>query len=252
MSHFKPSIICGHIKTPKIWLIDMDDTLYSASANMFRQIDSAMTQYIQNVLKSDYDCANALRMKYWQTYGVTYFGLWKHHGIDPHTFLTTTHKFIDTTNVNTTGDLKKALSQLPGKKILFTNAPDCFADKILEQLDLTHFFDAQYRAEDMKVFGHWRPKPSAQMFRKILTIYKVKPQEVCLIDDGLNNLRTAKSVGLQTVLCKGWHHHGLSTARTISYVDGQISHIRDIPRILYKSKAVERKHKRPVFLDPFN
>ena len=251
MSHFKPSIISGHIKTPKIWLIDMDDTLYSASANMFNQIDTSMTDYIHRHMGLSKEEANELRMRYWLRYGVTYYGLWKFHGVDPHTFLTQTHQ-VDTSNVSTTGDTRAALSRLPGKKILFTNAPDCFADKILHQLDLLNHFDAQYRAEDMKVFGQWRPKPSVQMLRKILTIYKVKPQDVCLIDDSLKNLRVAKSIGFQPVLCKGWHHHGLKAARTIDYVDAQISHLRDIPKVINKVRPNVTKRRRIGFLNPYN
>ena len=146
MSHFKPSIICGYIQKPKIWLIDMDDTLYSASADMFKQIDSAMTRYIQRNLALEHSQANELRLHYWYKYGVTYYGLWKDYGVDPHEFLTSTHLFVDTSKVTTSGDTAKALAKLPGKKILFTNAPLCFADKILKQLNLSHSFDKKYRA----------------------------------------------------------------------------------------------------------
>lgn len=87
---------------------------------------------------------------------------------------------------------------------------------------------------------------------KILSIYKVKPHDVCLIDDSLNNLRVAKSIGFQTVLCKGWHHHGLKVARTIDYVDAQISHLRDIPRVINKVRPNVTKRRRIGFLNPYN
>lgn len=252
MSHFKPSITCGHIKKPKLWLIDMDDTLYSASAGMFKQIDTAMTRYIQENLGLDPEQANELRLRYWIKYGVTYYGLWKYHNIDPHEFLTATHQCVDTSKVITAGDTARALAKLPGTKVLFTNAPRCFADKILTQLNLSCSFNAKYCAEDMRVFGHWRPKPSIQMFRKISSQFNIRPSDICLIDDGINNLKVAKRLGLQTVLCKGWHHHGLSVSKNIHYIDSQIGHIREIPKVLLKEKQQETKLRKPVLLNPYS
>lgn len=236
---------------PKLWLIDMDDTLYSASAKMFHDIHVLMDQYIIDHLGLSPDQANQLRKDYWRRYGVTYYGLWLHHGIDPHDFLTETHK-VDVSSIHTQSCMRQALLDLPGIKVLFTNAPHIFADQVLAKLHLQDCFDKQYRAEDMKVFGQWSPKPSAQMFRKILAEHRLAAHQCCLIDDNLFNLKVAKSVGLQTVLCKGWHHHELNVIRQSLYVDAFISHIRDIRKILVEKKQVQTKRHRPHFLDPYN
>ena len=236
---------------PKLWLLDMDDTLYSASAGMFHDIHVLMDAYIVEKLGLSAEQANELRKYYWRKYGVTYYGLWLHHGIDPHDFLTATHK-VDTSSIHTQGRMREAIMSLKGQRILFTNAPDSFADQVLERLNLSNCFVDQYRAEDMKVFGHWRPKPSAKMLKKVLACYHVKPHECCLVDDNLNNLKVAKTVGIQTVLCKGWHHHGLEVIRPIPYVDAFISHIRDIEKILVSPTPKKQKHRRPVFLNPYN
>lgn len=71
---------------PKLWLLDMDDTLYSASAGMFHDIHVLMDAYIVEKLGLSAEQANELRKYYWRKYGVTYYGLWLHHGIDPHDF----------------------------------------------------------------------------------------------------------------------------------------------------------------------
>lgn len=251
MSNFKNCPAGGKIHQPKLWLIDMDDTLYSASAKMFHDIHVLMDQYIIDHLGLSPDQANQLRKDYWRRYGVTYYGLWLHHGIDPHDFLTETHK-VDVSSIHTQGCMRQALSDLPGIKVLFTNAPHIFADQVLAKLHLQDYFDKQYRAEDMKVFGQWRPKPSAQMFRKILAEHRLAAHQCCLIDDNLFNLKVAKSVGLQTVLCKGWYHHELNVICQSLYVDAFISHIRDIRKILVEKKQVQTKRHRPHFLDPYN
>ena len=251
MTRLKPCITSGTIIEPKLWLIDMDDTLYSASDNMFHEMHVRMDAYIQNALGVDAETANDLRKLYWQKYGVTFYGLWYHHQIDPHDFLTMVHQ-IDISSISTHGKIRAAVDALPGKKVLFTNAPICYAERILSHLDLNNSFDDQYRAEEMKVAGSWRPKPSAQMFRHVLANHGIKPHQACLIDDNLHNLKIAKQVGMQTVFCKGWRHHGLDVVRPMAYVDACISHVRDLPRLIKKSTAKTRSHKkRPIFLNPF-
>ncbi len=251
MSTFQNSPAGGAIFQPKVWLIDMDDTLYSASAGMFHDIHVLMDDYIVKALGVSPEKANQIRKDYWRLYGVTYYGLWLHHGINPHDFLTATHR-VDVSSIHTYGLMRQAIGQLKGKKILFTNAPNTFADKVLHRLGLQNCFDDQFRAEDMKLFGDWRPKPSAAMFKSIAVRYKVLPQQCCVIDDNLNNLKVAKAVGMQTLLCKGWHHHGLSVIRQMDYIDGFISHIRDIRKILITPKRNVIKHHRPRFLNPYN
>ena len=56
-------------------------------------------------------------------------------------------------------------------------------------------------------------------------------------------LRLAKKVGMQTVLCKGWHHHGLSAVAHMGYVDAIVAHIRDIARLI-KSPQIKKNARR--------
>lgn len=251
MTQLKPCFTAGTIFQPKLWLIDMDDTLYSASENMFHEMHVRMDTYIQEALGVDAETANDLRKHYWQKYGVTFYGLWYHHQIDPHDFLTMVHQ-IDISSISTNGKMRDAVDALSGKKVLFTNAPICYADRIIRHLGLQNSFDDQYRAEEMKVAGMWRPKPSSQMFRHVLAKHRVKPHQACLIDDNLQNLKIAKQVGMQTVLCKGWHHHGLDVVRPMDYIDACISHIRELPRLIKKTpQNHQTTRKRPIFLNPF-
>ena len=71
MSDFKFYHPSGRIYRPKLWLIDLDDTLYSASAGMFHDIHVLMDDYIQSALGVSSQTANLLRKEYWQRYGVT-------------------------------------------------------------------------------------------------------------------------------------------------------------------------------------
>ena len=252
MSDFKFYQPSGCIHRPKFWLIDLDDSLYSASAGMFHHIHVLMDDYIQKTLNVNDQVANQLRKDYWKRYGVTFLGLWLHHGIDPVDFLTQTHN-VDISSVKTRGLMRQSLISLPGQKILFTNAPRVFAERILKKIHMRDVFDAKYCVNDMKVFGQWCPKPSAAMLKKVLTNHHIRPTDACLIDDNLGNLKVAHQLGLQTVLCKGWHHHGSEIVRPLSYVDAQISHLRDIPKIMTgRSKTKNTKRfRKPPLLNPY-
>ena len=81
------------------------------------------------------------------------------------------------------------------------------------------------------------------MLRAIIARHGLRPYQCCLIDDNLNNLKTAKKVGMQTVLCKGWHHHGLSAVAHMGYVDAIVAHIRDIARLI-KSPQIKKNARR--------
>ena len=66
MSDFKICPAGGKILMPKLWLIDMDDTLYSASAKMFHEIHVLMDQYIIKHLALSPDQANIVKKEYWR------------------------------------------------------------------------------------------------------------------------------------------------------------------------------------------
>ena len=72
---------------PKLWLFDLDDTLFEASGGMLHKIHLLMNEYMCRELGMEWEEASALRRHYWSVYGATFLGLWRHHGIDPRDFL---------------------------------------------------------------------------------------------------------------------------------------------------------------------
>ena len=102
-----------------------------------------MTAYLQKYLQLGEDEANALRMDYWQRYGATLSGLMKHHGTDPDHFLWHTHQFPALEKmVLREPRLRCVLRQLPGKKLVFSNAPLRYAQAVLKLLLVDDLFDS--------------------------------------------------------------------------------------------------------------
>ena len=229
----------------------MDDTLYGASRGMFDEIHEHMLHYVMDYLHLDAIKADALRIRYWKDYGVTYYGLWLHHGIDPHHFLKVTHD-VDMSIIKAQPQLTKVLQRLPGKKALFTNGPKNFADQILKRLTIGACFDRRFCAEQMRVNSRWHPKPSAVMLRNVLAQLKVPASEVCLVDDNPRNLKAAKDVGIQTVLFQGWHRQEKSRLPQREWIDASVSSLTQLEQILRKSpQNSSPRMPAPCFLNPF-
>ncbi len=189
-----------------IWLFDLDNTLHDASHAVFGRLNGSMTDYIAQHLKLPRPEADALRTHYWRRYGATLLGLERHHGVRAAHFLAHTH-----TLPGLEADLRmppadrEALKRLPGRKFLLTNAPADYAKRVLTALDLASCFEGIVAIEDMRVFGHLRPKPDARSLRIILARLRLPMHRCVLVEDTLENLQSAHRLGLRTV----WMQHYL-------------------------------------------
>lgn len=171
-----------------VWFIDLDDTLYSASGGMLTKIHHLMDEYIVSNLAMDAEQASALRTRYWAEYGATFVGLWKHHRIDPIKFLTQTHAFDPSPYIRADGKPAEDLQQLRGRKVIFTNGPRPYAERVVKLLGLEGSFDELVSSFEMRIDGLWCPKPSRQMLLSECRRLQVEPQKATLVDDSLPNL----------------------------------------------------------------
>ena len=160
--------------------------------------------------------ASSLRESYWDRYGATLKGLIKHHNIDPIEFLSITH---DLNNFNELvfpeNNLKKNLSKIHGRKIIYTNAPKNYTNTILQILDIMTLFDEVFTIED----SNFIPKPDKAMMDFFLKKYDIS--EAFFIDDVKENLMTAKKFSLSTIWITNDDSHP-------SYVDMKIKKISDL------------------------
>lgn len=178
------------------WLFDLDNTLHDANPHIFPQINSAMRAYIEQHLGLNPQEATALRQHYWERYGATLLGLVKHHQIDPHHFLHVTHQFDDLKSVvQHERGLAPLLRHLPGRKLIFSNAPRAYAQAVLDILGIRHCFDRIYTVESLR----FSPKPSLPAFRRLLAQERLNPKNCILVEDTVANLKPAKRLGMGTL-----------------------------------------------------
>ena len=207
------------MKSGRVWLFDLDNTLHNATPHIFPQINRAMRQYIERHLGVDTHQANRIRQDYWLRYGATLLGMIRHHGTDPHHFLWETHQFPDLKRML---DFQKPilhmLQKLPGKKIIFSNAPGHYADAVLAMTGLGRHFSAIYTVENLR----FQPKPMLAGFRALLRAEHLDPKHCIMVEDSLTNLVSAKRLGMKTV----WVNAGL---RQSPFVDVKIKSVLQLP-----------------------
>ena len=207
--------------TVPLWIFDLDNTLHNATPHIFPHINRSMTAYVQQHLQLDEAAANALRVDYWQRYGATLSGLMRHHGTDPDHFLWHTHQFPELDRmVLQVPRLRHILRALPGRKVVFSNAPNQYVHAVLRLLRVDDLFDDVMTMEHTR----YRPKPDSYGFLRLLRQHRVKAAQCVMVEDSLENLRTAKRLGMRTV----WVDAGNKNA---PYVDVKIRDVMQLPRV---------------------
>ena len=204
-----------------LWIFDLDNTLHNAGAHIFPHINRSMTAYLQEHLQLDEQAANALRQHYWQRYGATLSGLMRHHDTDPAHFLWHTHQFSELDKmVIRTPRLRHLLRALPGKKVVFSNAPQHYAHAVLKLLRIADMFDDVVAVEQTR----YRPKPDYFGFRQVLRRHHVSAAQCVMVEDSLENLQAAKRLGMRTV----WVTPG---SRNADCVDVKIRDVMQLNRV---------------------
>lgn len=208
----------------RVWIFDLDNTLHDARPHIFPSMHAQINEYLMRHFDVDEAGANEMRRGFWLRYGTTLKGLMRHHGTDPHHYLRETHRFPELADmVVHENALMHALARLGGKRLIFSNAPQHYVEEVLRTLGLGRYFDAVYTIESTR----FKPKPAFQGFRLLLRAHNLAPHRCALVDDTLENLRTAKRLGMSTVWVS-------PRAMRVPYVDLRVSSVTQLPRLVFR------------------
>ncbi len=232
-----------HLTPPSpIWLFDLDNTLHDATREIFPVIIANMNLYMARVLgdgtlPASQAAVDAARMLYWKRYGATLLGLVRHHQVSAAEFLRETHAIDDMQQLmHSEAGLARLLRRLPGRKILLTNAPLDYSTDVLRHLGLRRHFSHHVAIEHMHVHGQLRPKPSRLMLQRLLRKHGLAARRCILVEDTLDNLRSAKQVGMRTVWLTQYLQQGLSGRRLKrpAYVDVKVKSLKQLPARMHR------------------
>jgi putative hydrolase of the HAD superfamily len=206
----------------RVWIFDLDNTLHDATPHIFPHINRSMTAYLQQYLGLDQRAASELRVHYWRRYGATLSGLIRHHGTDPRHFLWHTHQFPQLPQmVLREPRLRHVLKKLPGRKLLFSNAPQHYVRAVLGLLRVDDLFDDVFAIEHAR----FHPKPELAGFMRLLRKHRLNPARCVMVEDSAENLQAAKRLGMRTVWVSG-------AGRKPAFVDVKIRDVLELPQAI--------------------
>ena len=179
----------------RVWIFDLDNTLYPSKCNLFAQVDHRMGEYIARYLGVPYAYARHLQKSYYRQFGTTLSGLMQVHKMEPDPFLDYVHD-IDLSSVEAAPELATAISNLPGRKLIFTNGSRLHAERVAEKLAILHVFEDIC---DIAACG-FVPKPEKAAFEQMINQHAVKAGDAAMFDDMPQNLEAPSALGMTTVL----------------------------------------------------
>ena len=179
----------------KNWIFDLDNTLYSPEEEIFSQIDERMTKFITDKFKINNEEAFNIQKKYFLEYGTTLSGLIKKNNIDTDEFLEFVHD-IDLDILKPDKKLNKIISNLPGKKFIFTNGSKKHAQNVLKKLEMNAIFDDIYDIKD----SNFIPKPNMEAYTTFINKMGIDVNKSIMFEDIARNLQPAKELGIISVL----------------------------------------------------
>ena len=187
-----PGADLGHVEA---FIFDLDNTLYPAECDLFRQIDARMAEFIRGRLGVDEAEARRLQKSYYVRYGTTLAGLMREHGVKPEEFLGYVHD-VDLSVVPEDADLAARIRALPGRKFVFTNGSVAHAERVMARVGILDSFDAIF---DIAA-AEFLPKPHAETYRRFAEACAVDAPRAAMFDDIAVNLEAAHALGMTTVL----------------------------------------------------
>lgn len=196
-----------HIDT---WLFDLDNTLYPAESGFMGEIVVRMTDFVEKVTGLPREEAFKLQKTYLAEHGLTLKGMMLNHGVDPAEFHAIFHD-MSLEALAHDAPLLAALERLPGRRLIFTNADEVHAERVLAHLGLAHLFDDVFHIGS----AGYEPKPSPDAFARIGAAHGIDPMVTAFFEDAERNLAPAADLGMTTVLVGA--HAAASTATFVHH-----------------------------------
>jgi putative hydrolase of the HAD superfamily len=191
----KGSASAADLARNRVWIFDLDNTLYPAECNLFAQVDQRMGEFIAKELGVPFDYARHLQKSYYRQFGTTLAGLMRVHKMHPEPFLDYVHD-IDVSVVPDAPELRAAIDRLPGRKLIFTNGSRAHAERVAAKLGVLDLFEG---ISDIASCDY-EPKPSAAAFDSMIRHHGVASAEAAMFEDMPQNLEVPHKLGMATVL----------------------------------------------------
>jgi putative hydrolase of the HAD superfamily len=176
---------------------DLDDTLYPASTGLWPAIKERMNLYMVERLGIPERDVPYIREQYFKMYGTTLRGLEERHGVDRQDFLAFVHDLPLKEYLTPDPVVRRVISSLPTRNVIFTNADLAHARRVLSVLELDDLFEI---VVDINALAPYcKPMPEAFAIAMDLAD-EPDPRKCVVIDDLPRTTRAALQVGMASLL----------------------------------------------------
>ncbi len=211
------------------WIFDLDLTLYGPEANIMAQVRDRIALFVEGYFNIGSKEAHEIRHNYWKKYGTTLGGLMAEHDVDPVGYLDFVHD-VDMSLLQPAPDLRRHISALPGRKLIFTNADAPYAARVLAALELESLFEDVFDIHRMQHL----PKPTPASYDALCEQLRINPARALFVEDSAHNLAPAKALNMTTI----WVNHDTEadSSKSEHYIDHEIA---DLTAWLSSIHAIE-------------
>lgn len=190
-------------ESTRMWIFDLDNTLYPVERNWFAQVDQKMAEFIARYLGVPF--AYARHLQYLSPAIRHHARLHDAGAQDGPSCLDYVH-YIDLTPVPEHPELRAAIDALPGCKSIFTAGSHGHAERVAGSSACS----IRSRTSSTSSIWSFIPKEKAEAYHRLLKSHYVVPEASAMFEDMPHNLEPAYMPGMTTVLV----HSATSTTRS--------------------------------------
>jgi putative hydrolase of the HAD superfamily len=180
-------------------LFDLDETLYPRESGLMQTISERILLFMVHKLGFPPDDALEKKRYYFQQHGTSLRGLMVEHAINPVEYLQFVHDLNPRDFFGASPPLDTMLSEIPLRKVIFTNADIPHTERVLNTLQVRAHFE---QIIDIATLDYLN-KPDPLAYKKALALLGVSGERCIMVDDTARNLIPAKDVGMTTILVDG-------------------------------------------------
>jgi putative hydrolase of the HAD superfamily len=186
----------GAIRLLKYILFDLDETLYPRAAGLMQEIGARIIRYMTERMGLSPEEAALRRERYYRIYGTSLRGLMAEDTVDYEDYLSFVHDIDLDTYLRPSPALAAMLRRIPLTKVVFTNATQEHARRVLDVLGVADQFRMVFDIRAMRYVN----KPDPVAYRYLLDTLGARADECVIVEDTPRNLRPAQALGMLTIL----------------------------------------------------
>tara|TARA_Y100000588_G_C14232372_1_gene915840 strand:- start:530 stop:1219 length:690 start_codon:yes stop_codon:yes gene_type:complete len=214
------------------WIFDLDNTLYPVTKQLLEHIDQHLGNFVAKYLGISREEAHKVQKTYFKKYGLTLRGLMLNDGLDPEKYFEEMTP-MDLNEVHPNPALGAKISDLEGRKFIYTNASAQHAKLVLDRMEFDpNTFDAIFDIEA----ANYIPKPAIESYQLLCEKYTIDPTSAAMIDDIAQNLVPAAKMGMLTI----WKNSGAEWAKNIE-IENHINYV--VENLEDWLQSIKKHHK---------